>query len=474
MNKFFESLYAYIDSVLEDGLIYYSTPINQERGILGGMVYCIVDGVKNYNLGKEVEKKLDDFQIEIEDEYVSMYALTKLLPVNRRIKYIFQKGQPIKAEVYSTQMIIDDFINDLKNGYSYKGFVRVEAEFQYIIQDKNLKLSGNIIKTNSDLTTVNSDKIYDDNLELLYYSLDGKIDKFHFVFENDCLSIFSKPAFPEYNFLDLNETINMELDENNKDEVFSFLESLNEHKIAKAIEVLKTKPEWYARAEARYLNFIKTRLKNPEAGLEQLADIKVITQLDVSLMMGKDIDKNFISLSYLDDSQTCFIVDYLGAMVRNAFHSEDLIAEMKILVEDDDDRVREIHKKYSDILDKWIKNEIEFYNGGWFGKINKKLFDMYVEKLLFDHTDFSSANKSLVMNEFMFFLENKPESSLLIDIFQSTCPNLGCMFWILPNIPDTIWGDVKPYFPKSVLSFQRSASIKIGDDGQWNDITSEH
>ena len=113
-----------------------------------------------------------------------------------------------------------------------------------------------------------------------------------------------------------------------------------------------------------------------------------------------------------------------------------------------------------------LASEADTYSEGWFGKIIKKLADMEPDRVMFDHTDFESANDSPLLQEFMLFGGLKCYK-LYFDVFQSTAPDLTPILWTLPYVPGSSWGDTSPKFPLSRLSFERKASYREGDDGRW-------
>jgi hypothetical protein len=462
-----------IDPLLEEGKIYYSTPIVNSNGTSGGRVYCIKEGKQDSKGGNNIDDKLDEIKVEgIRDP---MFKLTQSFPVNSRIKYTFQKGIPMKAEASTPTMIMEDWIFHLKEICKNWDSVKIETEVQFLLFGDELKKKGKEKKTKTDGSVLVSDKLYDENLKLMYYALEGKLKKLHFTFENDQLIVASEPGFPEWNIPEIpKKKVNLKLDASDSKAVFAFLESLDEQKIKKAITAIKKNEALKVRAEGRYLNLIRARLRNPKAGLEMLADPMVINTNDVNLMLGKNIDKDFISFHYMDDVESSFIVDYLGSMVRNAFSCLDLIEEMKKLKKSDGVKgITNIHVKYADMLHNWLKQETDFYSEGWFGQINTKLFGMCISRLLFEKTRFDRANDSPVKNEFVFFLNHEHHDAVFMDICQSENPYFGPMFWLLPEVPKTLWVDTELYLSPSVLSFERTASYKVGDGGSWKSMVSK-
>ena len=92
-------------------------------------------------------------------------------------------------------------------------------------------------------------------------------------------------------------------------------------------------------------------------------------------------------------------------------------------------------------------------------------------KVMFDHTSFTEANQSLVLRDFMFFCAAFSALKYVdFDIFQSEAPDLTEVFWLMPFVSKTIWGDTDMRIPSSPLKFQREAKVKQGDFDEWETI----
>ncbi len=247
-------------------------------------------------------------------------------------------------------------------------------------------------------------------------------------------------------------------------QVYAQLESEDAAQIAQAVALLNDNPHEKATAERRYLAWIRHRLGDPEASLEKLAEAGLTEEekgvFDSRYYLGKD----FISFGMADEGEVRLIVDMIGAIAKGHCDVEAYLTETgkakdrKALVK----YVDQEKKRFRSALDA----DAEVYPEGWFGKIVKKLADMNPDRVMFDHTNFESANESPLLQDFMLFAGLKCYK-LYFDVFQSTAPDLIPVMWTLPYVPGSSWGDTTPMFPLSRLAFERKASYREGDDGRW-------
>ena len=267
----------------------------------------------------------------------------------------------------------------------------------------------------------------------------------------------NKPISPSSSTLDLAQ-------------VYAQLESEDATQIDQAVALLCDHPNEKAIAEKRYLAWIQYRLNNPEATLEQLKEAGLSDDekgvFDSRYYLGKD----FISFGMADEGEVRLIVDMIGAISKGHCDVEEYLTETGKTKD------RKALVKYVDPEKKRFRSAIDAeanaYAEGWFGKIVKKLADMEPTRIMFDHTNFESANESPLLQEFMLFAGMKCHK-LYLDVFQSTAPDLTPIMWTLPYVPGSSWGDTTPKFPLSRLSFERKASYREGDDGRWLWHTSE-
>ncbi|GMQ63820.1 tetratricopeptide repeat protein [Vallitalea maricola] len=255
-----------------------------------------------------------------------------------------------------------------------------------------------------------------------------------------------------------------DIDESDIKKVYEYIESGNEQKIKKAIEVAMSNSELQSSIEKRYLILVRARLNNPDATIEDLSK-DILKKQERRTFQSKYISKTFISYSYMSDEQTKLIVDFIGAMVKNHLDIEEFISKAKET--SNEDELKTLFDKYGSKLKEDIQNEVEKYKEGWYGEICCKLLDMELEKVMFEKTSFYEANKSLVLREYMFFLGMIAEDRLYMDIYQSDIPEFTEVFWMLKEIPKTNWGDTEPNFPELSLSYKRDGIMRIGDDGLW-------
>lgn len=247
------------------------------------------------------------------------------------------------------------------------------------------------------------------------------------------------------------------------------LESKDAPKIQEAITYLETQPEQKARAENRYLPFIRTRSNDAEAGLDKLVEV-ALDEGQVKTFIENMIEKrSVINFGMVTDEECRMMVDFIGSVVKSTIDSEEYLVETAKASK------RPEMVKYTDVIEAKLKKDLVIqataYNEGWFGKCVQQMSDLYVSTVMFDHTGWEDANESPVLKEFWLYVGLKGKKAHL-DIFQSTTPDLTEVFWALPRIPGSGWGDTSPKFPASRLSYERKVQYKEGDEGRWQWISS--
>lgn len=274
------------------------------------------------------------------------------------------------------------------------------------------------------------------------------------------------------------------MDINDMKAVLGFLESGNALKIRKVIEGLRNNAGLREIVEKRYLNLVQARLNNPIATIEDFPQ-GMPTTSEIKALLSDNISSNYISYSYMSDAETKLIVDFIGAIVKNHLDIEEFIERAKMTTyidifqeytkpaKDiaDVDELLELIVSYYDIVRVSIQEEVDRHPDGWYGQICTKLLQMEIGKVLFEKTQFGSANGSLVLKEYMFFLGMATKKNLYMDIHQSDTPELTEVFWLMRKIPELNWSDVAPKIPKCPLSYKRGTSrMKIGDEAKWKPI----
>jgi Leucine-rich repeat (LRR) protein len=254
-------------------------------------------------------------------------------------------------------------------------------------------------------------------------------------------------------------------------EIYACLESRDPERIARALGYLGRDDRARVAAEIRYLTFVRVRTGDPAAGLDRLAEA-ALTEAELAVLVDPRVLGDYaITFGLFAHRQCRLIVDVIGAIVRSPFHAEKFLQSAATATTEKSLLAFVVKEQTR------VRRNLEFharaYDQGWFGQVLRKLADLYVSKLTFDHALFDEANASPVLREFMFYaaMQSSPSGEdsppLQIDIFQSTEPDLTELFWLMLRVPVTQWGDVTPCFPPSVLSFERKAKFKVGDEGKW-------
>jgi len=247
--------------------------------------------------------------------------------------------------------------------------------------------------------------------------------------------------------------------------LYADLESREPVRIVEALKILAVSPELKERAEKRYIGFIRARLNDPSAVLDDFPRAALSPEEEILLLegrLGKVVNDNKLCFDLLDGNESKLVVDFAGGMiaslvdmdvyVRDACRCEDINDIMSLA---EDTRV---------LVRRAVLAESQVYDGGWFGRVYADFASLSLGKVMFDHTGFEEANTSLVLREFVLYLGcHAPFGSFSLDIFQSDPPDLTEVFWMLDSVPSTSWGDTEVNLPASPLSFTRKASVRRGD-----------
>ncbi|WP_300664114.1 hypothetical protein [Fluviicola sp.] len=460
-----ETAYNQIEMHLEEGVSYYSTYTVTTYGAAGGRVFSLENDLRVY-LDHEKQEHLDLFKV------------TKSFPAYTIVKYTFIKGSPVTVEACSPEMLLHEMKLELKarqmqhaeilrvTNSPAEGLLNIETRVKFLkngkmdILEKEIGSNGSV-----------SEELYsciEDEMQALYHALDGNLKKMVVSMTSNELIVQTTPAIPGLTDEIIEQKADLKLDASNLKAIYTFLESHDEAKIAKGLEVLENNPEFKELAEKRYLNFIRARLNNVHAVLAQFQEA-ALSRSEVSTLTGKHFAKDFISFSYFDDSESKLAVDFIGSMVRNAIDLESYADQVNQL--SDLSELIALYDKFAAQAKHAITAEAKIHPKGWYSEISKHLIQLKLKRVLFEKTQFDEANRSLVLKEFIFFLNIQCKTSVYLDIFQSDTPKLTEMFWQTKAVPESSWGDVVPKFPDSPLKFQRSASYRIGDEGDWEMIS---
>ncbi len=253
--------------------------------------------------------------------------------------------------------------------------------------------------------------------------------------------------------------------------VYQDLESRDSAKIQAALQQLEENPKLKKQAEKRYLAFIQARTNNPNASLAQFEEA-ALSEKEESFLLNEQIVGNYhLSFQMMEDEESKLIVDFSGAMIKGV---ADVDAYCKSCYDSKDVYdVMNLAEKAFPKAKNAIFEESTVYKNGWFGKVYQSFAKANISDVLFDHTDFNTANESLVLKEFHFFLNTfKMVSTFTFDIFQSDAPDLTELFWLGEFVPETKWGDTEVSLPISPLSFSRKARVREGDFSNWEEIES--
>ncbi len=460
-----EAAYKQIEMHLEEGVSYYSTYTVTTYGVVGGRIFSLENDLRVY---------LDDEKLE----HLDLFKVTKSFPAHSIVKYTFIKGSPVTVEACSPEMLLQEIKLELKarqmqhaeilrvTNSPAEGLLNIETRVKFLKNGKMDILEKEIQSTGSESEDTRSG--IEDELRALYFALDGNLKKMFVSMVGDELIVQTTPAIPGLTDEVIEKKVNLKLDASNLKAIYTFLESHEEEKIAKALEALEGNPELKEIAEKRYLNFIRTRLHNANAVLAQFPEA-ALSRSEVETLTGKHFAKDFISLSYFDDSESKLTVDFIGSMIQNAIDLESYTQQASQLTSPDE--LVALYDDFAAQAKKAIAEEAKNCPKGWYSEVSKHLVKLKLKRVLFEKTQFDDANRSLALKAFIFFLNINCKTSVYLDIFQSDTPKLTEMFWLLRAVPQSSWGDVTPQFPDSPLKFQRSASYRIGDDGSWETIS---
>jgi hypothetical protein len=295
----------------------------------------------------------------------------------------------------------------------------------------------------------------------LYFALDKKLQAVYIEASETAFEIMTSPEIPgltkPYEFVE-----DLTLDASNIQNIYTFMESWSEAKIAKAVEALETNPDFKAKAEKRYLQFIRART-GKNSGLESFANA-TLSRKETDLFGDEHFAENVISLSYLNQKECQAMVDFIGSLVIN--HLDINLFKDQMEAAENMDYLYTIYFAAAEKVKNGMIAEAQQYLGGWFGKISMLLANHKVEKVLFEKTHFI-VEKNDLLKAFVFYLDINNGDELYLDIFQSYLPELTEFFWFLPNLPKTSWGDTEVALPEYTLKFRRKSYYRLGDDQEW-------
>lgn len=449
-----ESVYQMIEPQLKEGINYYYVQYVTDFGTSGRNVFTVEDGQKIY-------AKYDDF------EKLDLYEVSTSFPPRSLVKYTIRKGSPITVQRCTPEMLIEEMKLQIGTDAKTHAYTEVETRVKFLPKKK---MEMDILEKRHEADGAIYEEDYSsfgNALEALYAILDGKLEKLHALYKNGKLVVTTTPAIPGLTEEVVEQKEDLTLDASDHEAIYAFMESHNDAKIGKALETLKSDPEMYAKAEKRYLNLVRARLNDASASLERFPEA-ALTKAEVNTLTGRNFDKDFISLSYFDEAKSKLTVDFIGSMIRNVTDTESYIAQAAEL--NTESELTALYDTFAANAKTAILAEAQIHPEGWYAKVSSHLINLQLERLLFEKTQFDDANRSLVLKDFIFFLNINYSYSIYMDIFQSDEPKLTEMFWLLRSVPDTAWGDMEPNLPDSPLKFERCGSVRIGDEGKWDEV----
>jgi hypothetical protein len=400
-------------------------------------------------------------------EEIDLSGLIETFPPHTKLMFTMRKDQTMTVEACTVEMlkaaILAEFKKDLRGFDATKADCKIEFFEERFLE---MEVEMNVIAQDS---IIDFDFTFaEPTVEVLYYSLNPRVAKMHLDIDGDQISIQASRAFPEYGINAIGESKEVPvLDAGDLAAVCELLESGDADKIATALAALKTHPGSQDACEKRYLNLLKVRLDNESATLDDFV-AGMLSKAETRILESDQIAPSFISFSYYDDSESKVVVDAIGSITRNHVDLEAFVKEASQAP--DEKSLLAVNERYATNLKNGIREEARLCPDGWFSKFCTQLGDMILEKVMFEKTDFETANVSLALPAFMFFAGQSSRGSVYFDIHQSTAPELTEIFWLLPKVPQTNWSDVKPQIPKSPLSFTREAKMKTGDFASWEQI----
>jgi hypothetical protein len=199
-KKMIAELSEKMNQLLVEGRTYHSEVNKSQYGSSSGGVYFYeIEVLHNFNnFGKYTEDEIRDHTDAIED--INFTDLITFFPPYSKIKFTFKKDQPIKAERYTVQMLLESIKNKIEEDLKLFGeddevLIKTEALVHFKVEADeigmfvdstfhyNNKISSFEFVTNSD------------DVLAMYHQFEGKIESLYFIYENSTIKAQSQPAF---------------------------------------------------------------------------------------------------------------------------------------------------------------------------------------------------------------------------------------------------------------------------------------
>ncbi|WP_196889038.1 hypothetical protein [Aureivirga sp. CE67] len=448
-----------LDPFLKEDRIYYSNPIVTSYGISGGSIYILKDNAKFYDF--EEEKEISDAENRCD-----LLSITENYPEHTKLLFQFEKGKLMTVKVYDIPMLIEELKQSSIQDFNQRKYLNKSLEITFSNNDDEIQTSVIINKKYENREVERVSDYCDGDIICLYNLLETKPKKMKFIYDGENFQIQSSIAFPEYRIEKIQETTDI-LDFNPKEiaSIYNYLESFDDLKIAKSLDVLKENESLKNDVEKRYLNFIQLRLNEKKATIfdyEKAAPTKAEIEFFLdNERWGKRFD--FISFSYCNDNESKLIVDLIGTVVKNNIHFMKTI--MKFKQTNNEQFLSTEIDKYKKLFTESLAKEMNISKDGWYSKICTHLFIVNeIQNILFEKTSFEKANQSLGLEPFMLYLIFNQNRGTYFDIYQSDASDLTKLFWMFRDIPFTTWQGVKAIFPESELAYKRKAKYSLEDD----------
>lgn len=455
-------IFDIIKDQLEPDTEYYTYQTSTSRESF----YKITAGKIDHNIPKIIHWKNNRKEIEgIDLTILDILYPIREAPVPGEITFfILSKEKGFVQKNINVEFLIDlmklELLNDIDSdsGRQEKSFIKIapgknSGQLNLDIFTKVHDADGSV--RDFDIATVEK------FIECLYHLTDKKLEMVYTFASGKNVDIKTVPEIPGITKLYV-PVEDLSLNASDIENIYEFLESWSDAKIATALEAINANPHVKPDIEKRYLNLIRSRV-GQYAGLESFAEAS-LTRNEFNLLKGEHFDKNFLSLSYFSNNECQLVVDFLGSIVLNHLDINEFKNQAES-AETESDLIR-TYSAAAKKVKKGILEEAAKNPDGWFSILSRKFADLKVEKVLFEKTHFLIPDSDQ-LKAFIFYLGINNHKPVYLDVFQSYCDELTGFFWFLPSVPTSSWGDMNPALPESTLPFQRTATYRLGDDKPW-------
>ncbi len=471
-QKELNAIFEVIKDALPSGVEYtaYNIPSYSGRGSSGHSYFTLVDGKPNReNIPDVLKDDRDHRDIDINRRVSDLeFEITVAQEPGRFVVFSVSKEKGYTFRIAAPDELLQLAKYDLMACVDAGSRKEIFAE---VVPDKKTGkpdvIGRQFIHKDNGESKEYGGAPTSDFARAAFHALDGKLKFVYAMVSPTDAVIKTNPEIPGVTELyEIHEDLS--LDASKIENIYEFLESFSEAKIAIGLEALNANPDFKAKAEKRYGQFIKNRV-GENAGLESF-ETAALTRKETDLFGDRHFAEDVISIARLKVEGCQAMIDFIGGLVMSHIDIQDYKKQAEAT-----DNVGELNDLYFASAKKvkdGILAEANVYNKGWFGKISEMLANHRVEKLAFEKTDFTPKDND-ALRAFIFYLDLNDGSELYFDIFQSYMEELTEFYWFLPNLPETSWGDTEMNLPKYTLKFPRKALYRIDDDGEWQTITPE-